>query len=291
MLPVIEIFGKELPMYAIFAIIGMLAAGTAFCVYVDKCGYDNNYAITFLLSLGGGVVIGGHTLYAITNINKFYLFAQAEGWGGFWSVFGQIFGGSVFYGGLLGACAAGLIYMKLVKVPRQVYLDGCAFFAPLFHAFARVGCFFAGCCYGVESDFGFACHGNNYTDIGTVRRFPVQLLESIENLIIFTLIVVLMRRKKLTGRLFYIYLVFYSVLRFINEFLRGDDIRGFVLGMSTSQLISIFVFAGASILLTVSFIKASRTKLATMTDTVKSQKEETIQQETLDNCFADEKPQ
>ena len=220
----------------------------------------SNYytAIVFLLILGVGVVIGGHILFGITNINKFYLLGKASSFGEFMKTLWALFSGTVFYGGLIGACIAGLIFMKLVKVPRDVYLDGCAFFAPLFHGFARIGCFFAGCCYGVESNFGFICANNKYVDLGNVRRFPVQLLESIENFLIVGLIAILMKKKKLKGRLFYLYLLIYSVCRFINEFLRGDEIRGFVLGMSTSQFISIFIFAISVILLVITTQKSKK---------------------------------
>lgn len=38
-----------------------------------------------------------------------------------------------------------------------------------------------------------------------------------------------------------IYLFLYAILRFILEFLRGDEIRGVVYNLSTSQIISIFI--------------------------------------------------
>lgn len=262
MLPTIDIFGKDLPMYAIFALIGILIAGTAFCVYIDKCGYDNNRAIVFLLFVGLGVVIGGHTLYAITNINKFYLLGSAQSFTHFLSIIGVLFGGSVFYGGLIGALVVGFIYIKATKIPIDIYMDGCAFFAPLFHSFARVGCFFAGCCYGIESSFGFICERNENVELSTVRRFPVQLLESFENLVILLVIIILMRRKKQKGGLFYIYLILYTILRFMNEFLRGDEIRGFVFGMSTSQLISILIFIASSTLFVLHNIKTKNNKKA-----------------------------
>ena len=62
--------------------------------------------------------------------------------------------------------------------------------------------------------------------------------------------VFLMKKGIQKGRLFYIYLLSYSVLRFINEFLRGDEIRGFVLGISTSQLISILIFIASLLIYT-----------------------------------------
>ena len=110
------------------------------------------------------------------------------------------------------------------------------------HGFARIGCFLAGCCYGVECEFGFTAHGNDLVPaVNDVSRFPVQLLESLGCFLIFFLILYLYRKGKLTGRLLFVYLGVYAVLRFCDEFLRGDAIRGFIFGLSTSQFISIFM--------------------------------------------------
>jgi len=74
--------------------------------------------------------------------------------------------------------------------------------------------------------------------------------------------VFLMKKGIQKGRLFYIYLLSYSVLRFINEFLRGDEIRGFVLGISTSQLISILIFIASLSLLIYTNLKKKEEKLS-----------------------------
>ena len=247
MLPVIEFLGREISMYAVFATIGILVAGFAFCRYIDKQGFDDNDAIIFMLIVAVGVMLGGHILYTLTNIDKLYLFLKAKDLKEFLKTLSLVSGGSVFYGGLIGGILAGAIYIKLKHLPKDVYLDGCAFLAPLFHGFARIGCFFAGCCYGIESKLGFSANDSAITDIGSVRRFPVQLLESVENFTIVLVIFILIKKKKLSSCLFYLYLIIYSVLRFINEFLRGDKIRGFIFGLSTSQFISIIIFVAVSV--------------------------------------------
>ena len=131
-------------------------------------------------------------------------------------------GGFVFYGGMFGATAGGLLFVKKMKLPLDVYMDNAALFAPLFHGFARIGCFLGGCCFGIESSFGFAAHGNTVTAIGTVTRFPVQLLESLCNFLIALAIYILIRKGIAKGRLFFVYLSAYSVVRFFDEFLRRD---------------------------------------------------------------------
>ncbi len=262
MFPIFVLFGREISMYALMAVVGLLAAGVIFCIRIRKAGYDDNEAILFLLVLGVGMLVGGHILFGITNVGSFYLLLETKNFSELMSVLGKLFGGSVFYGGLIGAYILGLIYVKCRKLPLDVYMDSSALFAPVFHGFARIGCFLGGCCYGIESDFGFSAHGNNLTDIGDVCRFPVQLLESFGNFVIAGIIFLVLKKGWLRGRVFYLYLSMYAVLRFFDEFLRGDEIRGFVLGLSTSQFISIFVelFALAMLILFAARSRAERKK-------------------------------
>ena len=104
----------------------------------------------------------------------------------------------------------------------------------------------AGCCYGIESKVGFTVHGNTVNpSINGVNRFPVQLVEALCNLLIFILLFVLHRKGKFKNRLLVVYFFVYPVVRFILEFFRGDEIRGFIFGLSTSQIISILLFVFA----------------------------------------------
>ena len=154
-----------------------------------------------------------------------------------------ICGGSVFYGGLIGGMIVGFIYCNKKHYNLSDYSDIIAPGIPLFHFFGRIGCFLGGCCYGIESSFGFTVHNNQLLpSVNDVQRFPVQLLESLLNLILFFILAYLLKKELLKGKLFATYLLSYSVIRFFDEFLRGDTYRGFLLGLSTSQIISIVIF-------------------------------------------------
>lgn len=74
-----------------------------------------------------------------------------------------------------------------------------------------------------------------------VNRFPIQLVESFYNLLLFIFIYILYKKNKLKGNLIYLYLSLYAIARFIIEFFRGDSYRGFLFGISTSQIISILI--------------------------------------------------
>ncbi len=242
MFPTITIFGKTMTTYALIAVAAMLLCGALLCRLVKKRGRDSNDAIIFLLIVAGGILIGGHILYGITNISRFGMLSECESFSEVLQTLGVLFGGMVFYGGLIGGAAAGLLAVKFMHLDLPVYADAMAVAIPLFHGFARIGCFLGGCCYGIESSFGFTAHGNTLVpDLNDVSRFPVQLLESFCNFLIFFAVFWLYRKKKLQGRLIFVYLGIYAVVRFFDEFLRGDAIRGFIFGMSTSQFISIWM--------------------------------------------------
>lgn len=258
MFPYIEIFGRTFGSYTIMAIIGALIAGFLFCRRISRLGLDDNEAIIFLLICSAGILLGGHLLYAITNVSYLSLLKDAKSFSDVLSVLQMVFGGSVFYGGLLGAISAGLITAKVRKLDVVIYSDNLSPIIPLFHSIARVGCFLGGCCYGIESSFGFTAHGNTLVpQVNDISRFPVQLLEALLNLILafvmWRLVIYSQKSGKLRGKLLYIYLMSYAVIRFFDEFLRGDEIRGFIFGLSTSQAISILIFISVLVLIFVSY--------------------------------------
>jgi len=271
--PQIDFFGFKIASYGLFAVIGCLVCGFVLCYLLKKRGIMMEDGVIFLMTVIAGVFIGGHLLFALTNIRLFpYLFKKAEF--PLWLARVQyIFGGSVFYGGLFGGLAAGAIALKCMSHDRRIYADIMAPIIPLFHGIARIGCFLAGCCYGIESEFGFRAHGNTLVpEVNDVRRFPVQLLEAGCNLFLVLAMFLLLKasRKKpfLQGKLIYFYLITYGIIRFLDEFLRGDEVRGFIGIFSTSQWISIISVGISSLLLVSSIIKEKRLPISVSCKTV-----------------------
>ena len=91
-----------------------------------------------------------------------------------------------------------------------------------------------------------------------VKVFPVQLFESFFLLMISIFILILFLREK--KNLFFIYLLLYSVLRFVLEYFRFDLQRGFYLFFSTSQWISIFVFLLSLVFILINLKKGRKLK-------------------------------
>ena len=111
---------------------------------------------------------------------------------------------------------------------------------PLGHAVGRLGCLFAGCCYGFEYTGPLAV--KNLLISAEKTYFPIQLIEALLNLGIFIFLLWYTRKKRPTYHILCVYLYVYSILRFILEFFRGDLIRGVFLMLSTSQWISVVLF-------------------------------------------------
>ncbi len=266
MYPIIEFLGREFSTYGLMALVGVLLCGYIVCRYAKKAGYDDNNFIIVLLISSIGVLVGGHIMYAITQMELIFKFftdipRYAETFDIFIYNMSLIFGGSVFYGGLIGGMIAGFICCKVMKLDISVYSDIIVPIVPLFHCFGRIGCFLGGCCYGIESPFGFTVHENELVPgLSGVQRFPVQLLEAFLNLLLFFLLYYFLKKGMLKGKLFATYLIIYSIIRFFDEFLRGDTYRGFLFGLSTSQIISILLFTASLIFLIVKKYKSTHNK-------------------------------
>ena len=152
--------------------------------------------------------------------------------------------GFVFYGSLIFAIPALLIFFKVYKMPGMQMIDIIAFVAVIVHIFGRMGCFMAGCCHGIPTDSFVGVtftHANSQADPLGVPLHPTQLYSVFMLLIIFVVLIIIKNRKMFAGQLFLTYVVLYAVGRSVIEEFRGDEIRGFIFNdfLSHSQLISL----------------------------------------------------
>jgi phosphatidylglycerol:prolipoprotein diacylglycerol transferase len=153
--------------------------------------------------------------------------------------------GGVFYGGLISAVGVAFWLVRRYGLPLWTTGD---LFAPgiaLGHVIGRFGCLLAGCCYGRPTDVSWAV---TFTDpvaaanVGTplgVPLHPTQVYDAGAELLIMVLLLATERRGRVfAGRTFWLYILLYGVSRFVVEFYRGDE-RGSIMGLSTSQFISL----------------------------------------------------
>jgi phosphatidylglycerol:prolipoprotein diacylglycerol transferase len=170
--------------------------------------------------------------------------------------------GGVFYGGLILAVVVAFWYIARHQLP---FWTTCDVFAPgiaLGHVTGRLGCLAAGCCYGRPTDVAWAITFTNplaAANVGTplgIPLHPTQIYEAGAELLILVILLATERRgRPFAGRTFWAYMLLYAISRYVVEIYRGDP-RGEVLGMSTSQFISL-VLAPLSIAMLVWLSRSS----------------------------------
>lgn len=241
MLPTINIFGKTIAMYGLMIVLGVFI-GVAIAILRHKKHSISKDDIMFSSCYAGiGLIVGAKLLYIITITpilikNWDILIADIQ------ILLNAISGGFVFYGGLIGAVIGYYIYCKKYKIDIIKLIDLMAPSIPIIHGIGRLGCFFAGCCYGKHYDGPFhIIFERSLAAPNGVPLFPIQLVESICNLMAGIVLLIYARNIRKPGRITGVYIVYYSIMRFLLEFLRGDISRGIILNLSTSQLISLLL--------------------------------------------------
>lgn len=151
--------------------------------------------------------------------------------------------GWVVYGGIIGGVAAGWGYCRFKKADFLTYLDLVLPAVAFAQGCGRIGCFFAGCCYGREtaSIFGIQYWQSNYAPNG-VKLIPTQIYSSIGDFAMAFVLMAYAKKQPQKGRVAAGYCILYSIGRFLIEMLR-NDYRGEFGFLSTSQLISILILA------------------------------------------------
>ena len=224
--------------YSFFSVIGIVCASSVFILLELKYGYRiPRYTKLFFLS-GLGMLAGARFFGYLTGL--FIALANNE------PVTLETFKntGIVFYGGVIGFILSFLLLCKIwYKKIEHGVLDIVIVCIPLFHFWGRLGCFFGGCCYGIETQLPFSVLYTTFIndEVVTASRVPVQLVEASLNILLFLFLLNLLNIGLFRDNLVKVYFFFYAILRIILEFFRGDFVRGIWRGVTFSQVISIII--------------------------------------------------
>jgi phosphatidylglycerol:prolipoprotein diacylglycerol transferase len=222
-------------MYGLMTAVGIIAAYLLADHRAVKKHLDENRILGLVIWCCIFGYLGSKLLYLITILPQIIQDPSL--------ILASLRNGWVMYGGILGGILGGWLYCRRKKLPSWNYFDIGLESVALAQGFGRIGCFFAGCCYGVETDAstGIVFHTSEYAPNG-VPLFPTQLMSSAYDFLLCLLLVYYDdHKKKRTGEPTALYLILYSAGRFLIEFWRGDVERGSVGVLSTSQFIAIFV--------------------------------------------------
>lgn len=205
---------------------------------------DDFWLMVNALLVGG--FAGGRLLYLLEYTTLF----SAD----FWDTLVSFSKGFSVMGAFVGVSAALWWFSRRVKAPFLTLLDYVCAAAPVWHAFGRLGCFMAGCCFGRPTDLPWGVtftDPRSMVDAGLLGHpiHPTQLYEVVGDLVIAAALCWLVlpaveKRRQPSGTVAVSYFIGYSVLRFIVEFFRGDTVA--VGRLTAAQGFSLLFIAAAA---------------------------------------------
>lgn len=231
-----SVFSFEIRWYSLAYIFGILIGwylSKKYFIDNEKVKETFDDYITYIIL---GIIIGGRLGYVIFYDLSYFLDNPIE--------ILQIWnGGMSFHGGLLGVILSSIIFAKSKKIEVFEYLDVIAIVTPIGLFFGRIANFINSELYGKSTEVFWSV---KFLKVDNISRHPSQLYEAfLEGIILFIILIYFKTNKKNTnhGFLSGIFLIFYSIFRFISEFFRVPDpqIGYLVFNLTLGQLIS-FVF-------------------------------------------------
>ena len=230
----IQIFSIEIRWYSLAYIFGILI-GWLYCKKILI--KDKNISKLFddLISyLIIGIILGGRLGYVIFYNLEYFLSNPIE-------ILMIWQGGMSFHGGLLGVLASTIIYAKKHNVNKFIFLDLIAGSAPIGIFLGRIANFVNSELYGRETNILWSVI---FTKIDNITRHPSQIYEALlEGVILFFILFFFIKKNYLLkpGLISSLFLIFYSLFRFLVEFFRVPDEQvGFIyLNLTIGQIISL----------------------------------------------------
>lgn len=224
--------------YGFFIVLGFVTAATLAVLKIRrsdiKLSLENVADLFFYTVLAA--FLGARILFILINLDVFRQdpLQMLRIWEG----------GLVFYGGLIPAAIVAFEYMRRHRLDTWKLADVISPLIALGLSFGRIGCFFAGCCYGKETSLPWAVVFKNSDSLArlNVPLHPTQLYDAANGFAIFLFLSWMSRRKTFDGQIFWLFVFLYSIIRFFIEMFRGDP-RGYLLAnlLSTSQGIGILL--------------------------------------------------
>ncbi|MBU0503623.1 MAG: prolipoprotein diacylglyceryl transferase [Candidatus Omnitrophota bacterium] len=213
-----------------------------------KQGLNKNKILDLVFLILFSAILGARALFVILNWD--YYRSDLIGILKVWE------GGLVFYGGLILAFFASVWFLKKNKLSFWKTADILSPALALGEVFGRIGCFLNGCCYGLISEkWGISFPARDNPPAFSQQVFdglispaarcslpviPTQIYSALAGLAIFCILLVLEKKKSFDGFLFWVFILLYSLFRFVIESFRYYEKNFFVLNnLTISQVISI----------------------------------------------------
>ena len=235
-----QILSFEIRWYSLAYIFGIII-GWSLCkkIFIKNADISEKFDdyITYLIV---GIILGGRLGYIIFYNFNYYSHNILD-------IFKIWQGGMSFHGGLLGIILSSIIFAKKNHQDPFEYMDLVALVAPIGIFFGRLANFINSELYGKTTEVLWSV---TFTKVDNLPRHPSQLYEAVLEGAILFLILMYFRKKnylKKPGLISGLFLIFYSIFRFLVEFFRvPDEQLGYLIfNLSMGQIISlIFVIIG-----------------------------------------------
>ena len=235
-----QILSFEIRWYSLAYIAGIII-GWLLCkkIFIKNSKVNEKFDdyVTFLII---GIIIGGRLGYVIFYNFNFYINNLLD-------ILKIWEGGMSFHGGLIGIIIASIFFARKNGQNYFLYLDQVSLVAPIGIFFGRLANFVNSELYGSPTEVSWAV---TFVQVDNLSRHPSQLYEAVLEGIILFLILIYFRKKNYLekpGLISALFLILYSIFRFIVEFFRvPDEQLGYlILSLSMGQIISlIFIIFG-----------------------------------------------
>ena len=248
-----EVFGVEIALYGVIIAVGMLLAINLVAYIAKKSGQnpDVYWDLAIIAILAG--VVGARLYYVIFSWDSYK--------DDLLSIFNLRQGGLAIYGGIIGGFIAMFIFAKVKKHRPTLLADTAVPGIALGQIMGRWGNFFNREAFGEYTDGLFAMRlpvdSVRYTEITTtmvenmetganyIQVHPTFLYESLWNIGLLILMLVLWRKKHFDGEVALLYFGGYGIGRFWIESLRTDQLQIGNTGIAVSQLLGLLLFVAA----------------------------------------------
>lgn len=233
----LELFGVTRPIgaYGALMALAMLLGGLVGVRGAARAGIDPGDALAAAGFVAGGGLVGAWAMQILVETVRTGSLSAALARGGL-----------VFYGAPVFGTLALALACRSLGIPFGKLVDVAIPSIPIAHALGRLGCFYAGCCYGDETGAPIGVRFDHplAADPSPVLRHPVQLYEAL-GLLVLALALILHRPADVgSGRRGLYYVLGYAALRTLVERFRGDVDRGVIGGvLSTADVVSVVLVA------------------------------------------------
>lgn len=232
--------------YGLIMAFAMILGVIVACLNAKKRGLKSNDILILACYVLPLAVIGARIYYFIFSLDNY---------DSFWQIFEIWNGGLAIYGGVIGGALGVMLYCLIHKKNFFAVADIAAPSLILGQAIGRIGCFFAGCCYGIEVTNDAHMWFPLSTQINGVWHYSTFFYESFWNFLVFAALMIVLylgKNIKEYGVVMSLYFILYGIGRAWIEALRGDSL--YLGAIKVSQLLSILLIIAGVAIITVIYV-------------------------------------